>query len=108
MRLVAWLRAGSVEREASLLKALAQAPLPRARDPSHAPGAGEAGAGPSAKMLDLELVCPQTLGNTPVPTALCGGPPAMRAPARSSSCITWRWCASESPGTHHDIVGRTS
>ncbi len=62
MRLVAWLRAAGVEREAGLLKALAQAPLPRAGDPGAAPGAGEPGAGPVARVLDLELVrglCPQ-------------------------------------------------
>jgi hypothetical protein len=62
VRLVAWLRAAGVEREAGLLKALAQAPLPRAGDPAAAPGAGEPGAGPVARVLDLELVrglCPQ-------------------------------------------------
>ncbi|KAK9821217.1 hypothetical protein WJX81_001314 [Elliptochloris bilobata] len=58
VQLVGWLHAGNVEREAGLLKALAQAPLPRVRDPTQAPGAGEAGAGPVAKQLDLELARP--------------------------------------------------
>lgn len=65
VELVGWLRAGGLEKEAGLLKALAQAPLPRLRDPAAAPGAGEAGAGPVARHLDLEqaravLVGPQS------------------------------------------------
>ena len=87
VQLVGWLRAGNVEREAGLLKALAQAPLPRMRDPTAAPGAGEAGAGPIARHIDLEEVCkaPRELkcrvscNCVPLPAAL-GARPAHTGP----------------------------